>query len=59
MLHEVPFGGAERAGTHPVLQQLLGVVDGTDDSCSATASTAMTVTAGLLAEVRGWAHCVF
>lgn len=51
--------GAGWADTHAVLQQLLGVVDGTDDSCPPAASTATTVTAGSLAEVSGWERCVF
>lgn len=42
-----------RTDTHSILQQLLGVVDGTDDTRSPAASTAMTVAAGLRAEVRG------
>lgn len=46
-------------GTHPILQQLLGVVDGADDAGSAAASTAMTATAGLPAQLRRWARCVF
>lgn len=44
--------------TYSVLQQLLGVVDCTDDSCSPTASTAMRVTAGLLVEGSG-GHTAF
>lgn len=36
-----PFDDADWADTHSVLQQLLGVVDCTDDSCSPAASTAV------------------
>ena len=43
---QVPFGDADRADTRSVPQQLLGVVDGADDSCPPAAGTAMTVTAG-------------
>lgn len=45
-------GGQGRAGTHPILQQLLGVVDGADDAGPAAASTAMT------ARGTGWALSV-
>lgn len=43
---QVPFKDADRADTHSVLQQLLGVVDCTDDSRSPAAGTAMTVQQG-------------
>lgn len=53
------FENADQANTHSILQQLLGEVDCTDDSRPPAASTAMTVTARLLAEVKGWACCIF
>lgn len=46
MQMQAPLEDAARADTHSILQQLLGVVDGADDSCSPTASAAMTGTAG-------------
>lgn len=57
LLHAVAI--RRRTDTHSILQQLLSVVDGTDYSRSPAASTAMTVAAGLRAEVRGWARSMF
>lgn len=58
MLHTRRLSMRGGTDTYSVLQQLLGVVNCTDDSCSPTASTAMRVTAGLLVEGSG-GHTAF